>query len=86
MPSLLLRPSRRRGYTSALATAIWIGNKSDEQPLLDKEGNTIWGSTLPTQILREVIGGTQQQLDLTPHALPPPAFNGDLNPPGSLPS
>ena len=72
------------GYTGALATAVWVGNKADEQALIDKEGNTIWGSTLPTQILREVVERTHQQLGLNPADFPPPAFGGDLNPPGSL--
>ncbi len=74
------------GYTSALAAAIWIGNKAAEEPVMDKTGATIWGSTLPTQILRQVITETQQRLGLRPSPFPPPTFAGDVNPIGSVPS
>lgn len=74
------------GYTSAVATAVWIGNRADVQPLRDKEGQSIWGAGLPTQILREVIDGTQQAWGVNPPGFPPPAFAGDLNPNGSIPT
>jgi membrane peptidoglycan carboxypeptidase len=74
------------GFTSALAAAIWIGNRADEQALYDKDGNAVWGSGLPSQILRRVITETQSRLDLHPQPFPPPVFVGDLNPLGSVPS
>lgn len=74
------------GYTSALATAIWVGNRADEQALLDRNGATVWGSGLPTTILHRVVTDTQAQLGLQPTAFPAPAFVGDLNPPGSSPN
>jgi len=82
------------GYTRALGTAIWIGSnyewfgnpRDPQSPVIDRDGNPLSGSTLPTQVLREVIDGTQQRLGLNPTAFPPPAFAGNLNPPGSRPS
>jgi membrane peptidoglycan carboxypeptidase len=74
------------GYTSALAAAIWVGNKADERPIRDRTNATIWGSGLPTQMLGRVVTDTQTRLGLRPTAFPPPAFAGDVNPPGSTPS
>ena len=74
------------GYTSALAAAIWVGNGRDERPIHDRNNATIWGSGLPTQMLRRVVTDTQTRLGLRPAAFPPPAFVGDVNPPGSTPS
>jgi len=74
------------GYTSALAAAIWLGNKADERPLRDRTNATVWGSGLPTQMLRRVVTDTQTRLGLTPAAFPPPALAGDDNPPGSTPA
>ena len=71
------------GYTSALAAAIWVGNKADERPLRDRTNATVWGSGLPTEMLRRVVTDTQARLGLRPAAFPPPAFAGDVNPPGS---
>ena len=75
------------GYDSTLATAIWIGPKhGDGTPLVDGNGATIWGSGLPTQILRKVLADVHTQLGLTPAPFPPPAYIGSLNPPGSVPN
>jgi membrane peptidoglycan carboxypeptidase len=74
------------GYTSALATAIWVGNKRDEQALRNRNGAIVWGSGLPTTILRRVVTDTQAQLGLQPTAFPPPSFIGTPNPPGSVPN
>jgi len=74
------------GYTSALAAAIWVGNRADERPLRDRTNATVWGSGLPTEMLRRVVTDTQARLGLRPTAFPPPAFAGDANPPGSTPT
>jgi membrane peptidoglycan carboxypeptidase len=74
------------GYDSTLATAIWVGNGKDEQAITDKTGATIWGSGLPSQILRKVLADTRTQLGLTATPFPLPAFIGDENPPGSVPN
>jgi membrane peptidoglycan carboxypeptidase len=74
------------GYTGALAAAIWVGNKADVRPLRDRTNATIWGSGLPTDMLRRVVTDTQARLGLRPAAFPPAAFAGDVNPPGSTPS
>ncbi len=73
------------GYTSAVAMAVWIGNKADEQPLVDRTGTMIFGSGLPSTILHTVITGTQTQLGLTPTPFPAPTFIAAENPPGPTP-
>jgi membrane peptidoglycan carboxypeptidase len=47
------------GYTSDLAIAVWVGNGHEVQPLIDKDGAMIWGSGLPTRILRQVVDETR---------------------------
>jgi membrane peptidoglycan carboxypeptidase len=71
------------GYTSALAGAVWIGPKSDEHALIDKDGAQIWGSSLPRAILLAALRQAQAQLGLTPVPFGPPTGTGDLHPPGS---
>jgi membrane peptidoglycan carboxypeptidase len=73
------------GYTSAVAMAVWIGNKAEEQGLVDRTGATIWGSGLPSTILRAVVTGTQTQLGLKPTPFPPPTTTAAANPSGSIP-
>ncbi len=73
------------GYTSKLATAIHIGNRADEQALLDRNGTPISGSGLPSTILRRVMTGVHEELGLDPTPFPAPVFAGDTNPPGSVP-
>jgi membrane peptidoglycan carboxypeptidase len=74
------------GYTSQLAAAIWIGNKGAEQALRDSQGASIEAAGLPTYALLQTLDWTQQAMDLTPSAFAPPAYTGDVNPPGSIPS
>jgi membrane peptidoglycan carboxypeptidase len=59
------------GFTSAVAAAIWVGNREQEQPLYDKEGNAIWGSGLPSQILRQVVTEAQAEMNQSPQPFPP---------------
>ena len=73
------------GYTTKLAMAIHIGNQRDEQPLVDRTGATIFGSGLPSTIMRAVMTGVHEQLGLDPTPFPAPVFAGDTNPPGSVP-
>lgn len=73
------------GYTSALAAAVWIGNRGEALPLVDSNGRKIYGSGLPRSILAAVIAQTQTELGLHPAPFPAPAFTGDENPPGSYP-
>ena len=47
------------GYTPELGIAVWIGNRGDVQPLIDKDGAVIWGSGLPTEILKTVVTETR---------------------------
>ena len=50
------------GYTSELAIAVWVGNRDEAQPLIDKDGVWVWGSGLPTQILRQVVEEASSRL------------------------
>jgi membrane peptidoglycan carboxypeptidase len=72
------------GYTSGLAMAVWIGNKTDEQPLRDATGGMIYGAGLPTTLLRRVLGEAQTALGRPPTPFPPPAFGGRVDPPGAV--
>jgi membrane peptidoglycan carboxypeptidase len=76
------------GYTTKLAAAVWVGNKGDEQPLKDKNNDTVFGSGLPRSIWRAFMGAATQAMDLPRNQLQfnPPNFTGDENPPGSTPS
>jgi membrane peptidoglycan carboxypeptidase len=71
------------GYTSVLAGAIWVGPKADAHPLIDKDGNPIWGSTLPHDILLAALQQAQARLGLTPVPFGPAAGTGNEHPPGS---
>jgi membrane peptidoglycan carboxypeptidase len=74
------------GYTSSLAVAVWVGNRVAEAPLLTRDGTTVWGSGLPTQILRGALADTQSALNLTAAPFPAPVFAGSENPPLSVPA
>jgi membrane peptidoglycan carboxypeptidase len=74
------------GYSSTLAMAVWIGNKADEQAIIDRQGNPIGGAGLPSTILRTVMTDAQRELGLNPSPFPPPAFGGRLDPPLSVPA
>jgi membrane peptidoglycan carboxypeptidase len=73
------------GYTSKLAMAVWIGNRTVEQPLRDARQSTIWGSGLPSTIYRDVMNSVHDSMSTPDADFPVPAIGGNVNPPGSVP-
>jgi membrane peptidoglycan carboxypeptidase len=73
------------GYTTKLAIAVHIGNRSDEHPLRDRTGVPVYGSGLPSTIMQTVMSAVHEQLGLEPTSFPAPVFAGNRNPPGSVP-
>jgi membrane peptidoglycan carboxypeptidase len=45
------------GYTPELAVAIYIGNRTENGPLIDRTGASVFGAGLPNTIMRRVITG-----------------------------
>ncbi|MFI5912489.1 transglycosylase domain-containing protein [Dactylosporangium sp. NPDC051541] len=43
------------GFAPQVAVAVWVGNKTNEQPLVDKGGATITGTSLPAAIYRQFV-------------------------------
>ncbi|MDP5185151.1 transglycosylase domain-containing protein [Blastococcus sp. BMG 814] len=60
------------GYTPSIATAVWIGNDSPSDPIVDSRGRIIYGSGLPGAIWQRfmdtVLAGTPEE-DLPDKAL-----------------
>jgi membrane peptidoglycan carboxypeptidase len=45
------------GYTPELAVAIYLGNRREDRPLIDRTGASVFGAGLPNTIMRRVISG-----------------------------
>ncbi|MGL4306205.1 MAG: transglycosylase domain-containing protein [Mycobacteriaceae bacterium] len=45
------------GYTPSLATAVWVGTDSGQQPLINSYGGQIYGSGLPSDIWKDTMDG-----------------------------
>ena len=73
------------GYTSKLALAVWIGDRKGDAAIKDTAGLTIWGSTLPSTIYRNVMNAAHTAMSLKPDAFAPAPNIGAANPPGSVP-
>jgi membrane peptidoglycan carboxypeptidase len=43
------------GWSPKLAAAVWVGNRGQAQPLRDRNGNPVSGSTLPLSILARLL-------------------------------
>jgi membrane peptidoglycan carboxypeptidase len=43
------------GWSPKLAAAVWVGNRGQAQPLRDRDGNPVSGSTLPLSILGRLL-------------------------------
>ncbi|WP_236826527.1 MULTISPECIES: transglycosylase domain-containing protein [unclassified Blastococcus] len=60
------------GYTPSIATAVWMGNDSPSDPIVDSRGRIIYGSGLPGAIWQRfmdtVLAGTPEE-DLPDRAL-----------------
>ncbi|GAA3456079.1 transglycosylase domain-containing protein [Dactylosporangium matsuzakiense] len=44
------------GFAPQVAVAVWVGNKTNEQPLLDKAGTAVTGTSLPAAVYRQFVG------------------------------
>jgi membrane peptidoglycan carboxypeptidase len=67
------------GYTTSIATAVWIGSAGRERPLRDSKGQTIFGAGLPATIYKTFMTGAHAAMKLKPGRFPPPAHVGDAN-------
>jgi membrane peptidoglycan carboxypeptidase len=65
------------GYTTSLATAVWIGSAGRERPLRDSKGQSIFGAGLPAMVYKTFMTGAHAALKLKPGRFPPPAHVGD---------
>ncbi|MGH3960918.1 transglycosylase domain-containing protein [Mycobacterium sp.] len=45
------------GYTPSLSTAVWVGTVKDDEPLVNKWGSPVWGSSLPADIWKATMDG-----------------------------
>jgi membrane peptidoglycan carboxypeptidase len=39
-----------------VAVAVWVGNKAEERPLIDRTGAPVTGATLPATVYRQFMG------------------------------
>ncbi|GAB3841491.1 hypothetical protein GCM10027610_050890 [Dactylosporangium cerinum] len=62
---------------NGLAVAVWVGNKEQEQKIVDKSGKTIIGGTLPGTIWRDFLGDALTALKAPIVAFPPKQATGD---------
>jgi membrane peptidoglycan carboxypeptidase len=60
-----------------LATAVWVGNKADEQPLLTKGKGKVFGATLPGPIWRDFMDAATAKMPKT--TFPQPKNVGDVD-------
>jgi membrane peptidoglycan carboxypeptidase len=76
------------GFTTKLAAAVWVGNKKEEQALLDKNRGTVWGSGLPRSTWVKFMNDATKAMGLPKDKtqFAPPVYIGDENPAGSIPS
>jgi len=72
------------GYTAyggekspGLATAVWVGNKGNEQPIKLKSGKNIAGSTLPGPVWRDFMNNALKDMKMPKANFPDPQFLGD---------
>jgi membrane peptidoglycan carboxypeptidase len=67
------------GYTTSLATAVWVGSAGRERPLRDTSGKLVSGAGLPAAIYRTFMTDAHAALQLEPARFPPPAHVGDAS-------
>ncbi|HTJ33407.1 MAG TPA: transglycosylase domain-containing protein [Dactylosporangium sp.] len=67
-------PANRSG---GLAVAVWVGNKAQEQKIVDKTGARIVGGGLPGLIWRDFLDGALTALNTPKVAFPPKQGTGD---------
>ncbi|WP_433086685.1 transglycosylase domain-containing protein [Dactylosporangium sp. CA-052675] len=44
------------GFAPQVAVAVWVGNRAEERPLLDRSGAPVTGATLPAAVYRQFMG------------------------------
>ncbi|WP_433219302.1 transglycosylase domain-containing protein [Dactylosporangium sp. CS-047395] len=44
------------GFAPQIAVAVWVGNKAEERPLVDRSGAPVTGTGLPAAIYRQFVG------------------------------
>ncbi|WP_344506898.1 transglycosylase domain-containing protein [Dactylosporangium maewongense] len=67
-------PARK---SSGLAVAVWVGNKSEEQKIVDRDGRAIIGGTLPGAIWRDFLDAALTALNVPVATFPPATHTGD---------
>ncbi len=72
------------GYTAyggqkspGLATAVWVGNKANEQPIKLKNGKNIAGSSLPGPIWQDFMDNALKDMKMPKSDFPEAQFLGD---------
>jgi membrane peptidoglycan carboxypeptidase len=73
------------GYTAAdpkagspgLAVAVWVGNKEQEQKLVDAQGRAVVGGTLPGTVWQDFLDGAVQAVAMPVATFAPRANTGD---------
>ena len=70
------------GYTKKIAAAVWVGNEKDEQAIMDKDKDIIWGSDLPGPIWKKFMSDATKAMKLPKEntKFNQPNFVGDENP------
>jgi membrane peptidoglycan carboxypeptidase len=63
------------GFTPQLAMAVWVGSRTLQRPLVDRDNQVVTGATLPAQIYRGFMAAALAGTPAT--AFRPPAFCGD---------
>ncbi|MEV4510921.1 transglycosylase domain-containing protein [Dactylosporangium sp. NPDC049525] len=63
--------------SNGLAVAVWVGNKSQEQKIVDKNGRTVIGGTLPGTIWRDFLDGALTALNTPMATFPAKQGTGD---------
>ena len=65
------------GYTTQIATCVWVGYPEEEIPLLDIHGYpALFGGTIPAAIWQDYMTFAVDHLELEPEAFPTPSFEG----------
>jgi hypothetical protein len=60
--------------------ALWVGSRADARPILDAQGQDIYGSGLPKTMLVRFFS----ELRLPPNRTPVPVYGGRVDPPLSV--
>lgn len=68
------------GFRPELAMAVWVGARADARPIVDAEGQSIFGSGLPKTMLIRIFN----ELHLPRWSFPIPVYGGRADPPLSV--